>query len=318
MKNMYKNTEVQDLICDNCGSSFRGFISNATIDRNYCCLECEYESNKRKKHSYELSTIIIEHSLEFPYKSARDIAKIFGVSKDYVTNLIKRYGNREPKKLIDFNRDYFKTIDTEEKAYWLGFIYADGYVSIRGERGSLEIGLAEIDRSHLEKFCKSIGMKNKHIRSKKVKLAEKTFDACRLNVSSYEIARDLVNLKCFETKSLILEFPTFKEVPKDLMRHFIRGYIDGDGTVGFYGGVAHVSAIGTRIFLKGMLDFLNSEIKDFGSTNTNAGDKRLQNEITTSFSKTANKAKQLLNYLYKDSSIHLDRKYEKYLTCVSH
>ena len=53
----------------------------------------------------------------------------------------------------------FEKIDTEEKAYWLGFLYADGSVGSKDDR--IELGLAEKDFHHIEKFRDFIGINNK-------------------------------------------------------------------------------------------------------------------------------------------------------------
>ena len=45
---------------------------------------------------------------------------------------------------------YFDKINTEEKAYWLGFLYADGSISSKEDK--IELGLAEKDLHHIEKF----------------------------------------------------------------------------------------------------------------------------------------------------------------------
>ena len=54
---------------------------------------------------------------------------------------------------------HFENIDTEEKAYWLGFLYADGYVNANEDK--IELCLAEKDFHHLEKFKNFIGLPNK-------------------------------------------------------------------------------------------------------------------------------------------------------------
>ena len=70
-------------------------------------------------------------------------------------NFIKKPGR---KNEYVFNEDFFETIDSEEKAYWLGFIYADGYITGDDRCG---IALKNIDNIHLEKFKKSIDSNHK-------------------------------------------------------------------------------------------------------------------------------------------------------------
>mgnify|MGYP002625860766 CR=1 FL=1 len=49
------------------------------------------------------------------------------------------------------------------------------------------------------------------------------------SVSSPKMKVDLIRLGAIPNKSLILEFP--KDIPNDLIRHFVRGYFDGDGCI---------------------------------------------------------------------------------------
>ena len=56
------------------------------------------------------------------------------------------------QNLTKFNENVFDSIDTEEKAYWLGFIFADGYISLKGN--SFELSLKGSDSEHLDKFNK--------------------------------------------------------------------------------------------------------------------------------------------------------------------
>ena len=121
-----------------------------------------------------------------------------------------------------FNHNYFKTIDTEEKAYILGFLYADGYNSDK----QVVITQLEQDVDILEKINKALDADNQ-IKRKLQNTNNKT--VCQLCYSSIDMCADLTNLGCFRNKSLACTFPTFLD--KSLIRHFIRGYFDGDGCV---------------------------------------------------------------------------------------
>ena len=121
-----------------------------------------------------------------------------------------------------FNHNYFKTIDTEEKAYILGFLYADGYNSDK----QVVITQLEQDVDILEKINKALDADNQ-IKRKLQSINNKI--VCQLCYSSIDMCTDLTNLGCFRNKSLACTFPTFLD--KSLIRHFIRGYFDGDGCV---------------------------------------------------------------------------------------
>lgn len=57
------------------------------------------------------------------------------------------------------DKRFFKTIDTEEKAYWLGFLYADGSVSKDLKAVTLELNIKDID--HIRKFKRAINSTHK-------------------------------------------------------------------------------------------------------------------------------------------------------------
>ena len=79
------------------------------------------------------------------------------------------------------------------------------------------------DKEHLIEF-------NKHIKSTyPIKIEREKY--VKLKISNKHIGNSLINKGCIPKKSLILEFPNLSQVPKFLIRHFIRGYFDGDGCI---------------------------------------------------------------------------------------
>lgn len=198
--------------------------------------------------------------------------------------------------------EFFKNINTEEKAYWLGFLYADGNIY----KNRIGIGLKGGDIKHLFKFKKSLKSKNK-VSYKEFQQKNKTYNKCSIYINSYEMANDLKKWGCIPNKSSkLFKLP---DIPKDLMRHFIRGYFDGDGSI-FYDkrrGVIHANFTGNYPFIKSINMFLYNE---------NIFDKRRRIVIRDKRKKTTSNvtydgeiAERILNYLYKKSSIFLDRKY---------
>ena len=115
------------------------------------------------------------------------------------------------------NENYFENINSHEKAYILGFIYADGY---NGE-DTLELA-QNIEREDVLVHIKTALETDQEI---KYYVPNKG----TLNIYSKKICSDLVNLGAIRNKSLVLQFPTF--LPEELMCSFILGYFDGDGCV---------------------------------------------------------------------------------------
>jgi intein/homing endonuclease len=134
----------------------------------------------------------------------------------------------------------FDVIDTEEKAYWLGFIYADGYIETESNR--FGIGISIKDYGHLVKFNSFMKYLGNNIKTKiskqKYKGELKEKEICFWRVSDKHLKESLIKQGCFEKKSLILEFP---KIPAKLVKHFIRGYFDGDGCVSYYQNKTYIS-----------------------------------------------------------------------------
>ena len=196
------------------------------------------------------------------------------------------------------NEDIFEKIDNEEKAYWLGFLYADGYVNNNG----IELTLSEIDKEHIEKFKNFLNASNN------LKYKEQT-KAYRLSIYSTKIAKDLTNLGCYKNKSLTLQFPTEEQVPKELIHHFMRGYFDGDGCICIpkakYKPQRHFSVIGTKDFL----DKYDEIILNLGVNKT----KYSSEGQAYSVKHCGNiQVQKIYDFLYKNATIYLDRKYYKF------
>jgi hypothetical protein len=209
-----------------------------------------------------------------------------------------------------YNRDYFENINTEEKAYWLGFIAADG--SITRKCSNLDIGLQKLDKLHLEKFVTAIGGDIDIVKDKFVTCGfnQKTYPASRVCISSKKMCNDLIKHGLGPQKSLTFDFP---DVPNYLLKHFIRGYFDGDGCITTRGKETNtgfqyynISLIATESFLYKLMHHL----KNIGITKISL---RQQGKMFIWNKNGTNQIRLFLDYIYKDCNIYLERKYERYL-----
>ena len=155
------------------------------------------------------------------------IALIYNVNKATIASAIKRQGlklrTRTQIRKYYLKEDIFDNIDTEEKAYWLGFLYADGNVANNASR--IRLSLAENDLEILEKFSIFIFGEirvKKYIRQKHIKGQNMVY----VDVCSEHIASILKTYGLIPNKTFKLTFPMF--LNKNLISHFIRGYFDGD------------------------------------------------------------------------------------------
>lgn len=260
---------------------------------------------------YSLTDVEIAASDE--YNSAEKITKRevidkYGIRKTETLNSILRvrgFGT-EAKNLKIYNRNLFDSIDTEEDAYWLGFITADGYVM--ETRGWLSIKLGLVDRGHLVKFLRYAGFAESEIESEiKIEKGGSGQDIVCAKLYTPQIVKNLVALGVRQGKSCKEEFYPVRE---DLIRHYIRGYFDGDG--GFVNSskrkvIDRAQIVGSEQFLNEVLRRLILDgIPLRNKVNNKTGD--LYALFITSLENVYN----FSNYLYKDSIINLDRKYKQY------
>ncbi len=217
----------------------------------------------------------------------------------------------------NYNKDYFAVIDNAEKAYWLGFLYADGYIcryykNDKLKSMTLELTLCKDDRKHLIKFLNSLDS-NVPIHEKLVKFNGKEYKEYRITVCCTKMCYDLITLGCTPQKTFDITFPSENIVPKKYIRDWLRGFFDGDGCINtsLMNGSPHIISTfsGIESMMNEILIHLQKQRivrKEIPITK----DKRSQCCELRIYGKDVNK--EFLDYLYKDSVIYLDRKYLKY------
>lgn len=183
------------------------------------------------KVSEEIKQKIIED-----YKnniSLRNLEEKYNVSRSTISSYLEKIGIKKIKgnhyRKYFHDEDFFEKIDSEEKAYWLGFMFADGYIVDNEKRygqDAFALTLAKDSIDSLEKFKKSIKATNPITWDTSKKNSQ---PQGRLLMRSQKTVNDLIDKGCVKQKSLILQPP--KNIPEELIRHFIRGFFDGDGSL---------------------------------------------------------------------------------------
>lgn len=202
-----------------------------------------------------------------------------------------------------YNWNFFE-IDSEELYYFLGFVAADGYIS----NNDIEIGLNIQDKNLLEQF-RDLICPDKPIYNKNRTNSCTLKISCKSKINRFKDFFSMVSNKKHEE----MIFPNIED---KYVRHFIRGYVDGDGTIdttkGYKGNRVY---LGLRLRILGNYKFLyelNKKTKLIYPHKTNAINKKGKENvyiITYNFST----AKALLKWIYEDSNIYLNRKYTKFL-----
>lgn len=186
-------------------------------------------------------------------KSARQLSFEYDAVDVTITSLLQRHGvfirNRsDAKRTNQIKEDVFDII-TEESAYWIGFILADGNVYHPKKRSKqLNIGLAERDWEHLEKFKRFVGS-NKSLYYNK--------GGVFLSIYSNRIVEKLAEYGIVPRKSKIAKVP---EILKN-NRHFWRGMVDGDGWISErQDGSTVLGLCGTPDIVCGFKRFIESRV----------------------------------------------------------
>lgn len=251
------------------------------------------------------------------------ISKATGYCQSLISKIIKENGLtptliNQHSLLHKKDENFFKIINTEEKAYFLGLLYADGCVHIKShpKRSSsikyvVSIGLKQPDKYILQKFSDLIFNKEK-LSTYEYKRNKDFEPEVRLTIYSKKICEDLIKLGCIPRKSLILKFPTEEQVPGRLISHFIRGYFDGDGSISI--NTKNPNSIKGIVSICSSTEFIES-LKLILS--------KLEIQSNTSYSQRSdwgalqfaskNSINKFFDFLYQDATVFLKRKYDKFV-----
>ena len=236
----------------------------------------------------------------------REAAAEFGFSPIVCMGALKEFNVKkrtlsEAKRQYTLNENFFHKIDSEEKAYILGFVMADAGVY----KNYLNIHLALKDKAHIQKILDAMGS-NQPIRMWDHHSFGKIFKAAGVSIASAKIVKDLRQFGVVENKSLILN--PILNFPGRFYKDVFRGMVDGDGSIYKFGKPRRdgtyrwvVNLVGSKQAVNKFRDFVRANIK------TNANILPHVNIYSIKFSGLALPQK-VARLLYKDAVIYLDRK----------
>lgn len=261
----------------------------------------------------------IEHLLPELSAKYHAGASITGLAREYlcraslISRLFKARGVAiraisDQKRKYPLREDFLDKIDCEEKAYFLGIIYADGYNNT--DRGSISLGLKESDRDVLDKLSGLIQPSKPlqfiNYKEQNTKGYKNSKNQYRLVISSRRLSKRLSQLGCPKAKTHRLHFPSNEHIPNHLIHHFVRGYFDGDGSINS-GERKYFAIVGTVDFLDGLQELLVKELK-FSKTKLIVRHPERNNNIAALTKCGRNQCIVFRDWLYKDAHIYLERK----------
>lgn len=249
--------------------------------------------------------------------TAREAGTLFGFSQRASLYALKKAGlcprnASEAHRVHSLNEHYFATIDTPEKAYWLGFLAADGNV----RDGSVCVSSEQKDYGHLEKFRLTIGHTGEvrtyaHKAGDGSVSAGKTTTMSVFQVYSRVMAGHLTGHGVTPRKSLTLK--PWVSSTLTLQASYWAGVVDGDGCIRVFvlrNGLAATCSVGlcgTEAVVRGFADFVYANTASVHRR----GQKKIfhlsEGHFTTQFG-GVNVCKQIVTLLYGSSGVWLDRK----------
>lgn len=261
---------------------------------------------RRKGNSGVRLSLKEEQEIRKRYENGTSLIQLqkdYNISYDRVKNITKNCSNVSTSKRLNpfLNENFFEEIDSDEKAYWLGWIISDGSITNQPDKSKfqLELTIKEEDEYILHLFEKDLGVKNK------VYTSQKKYK--RFSLGSKKIVSDLKKLGITQNKTFLAQVPKFN---KKYNAAFIRGIFDGDGGFTHYKRASgqlcnELSFCGNKYIISWILKTLIEEIPNLK-----------QNSITKEGSikriRWSSKKDIILirDYMYKNHNNHfLQRKY---------
>lgn len=225
--------------------------------------------------------------------SARQIAKQYMVSGDVIIRILVENGIQIRHKYKQtFNEFYFDNIDTRNKAYLLGFLYADGCVN---KNNVISFTIQERDKEILNMYIKELNATNQ--------IAQvKGKQQVRISFCSKHMCDTLINMGCTHNKTYNLSFP---DIPLEYQYDFIRGFMDGDGCISItnknnkkYISLSFTGAKEMMLSLKTLFD-VDNQITFY------------RNAYALHVGKTSDVIR-ILNKIYFNAELYMTRKFNKY------
>ena len=265
-------------------------------------------SNEEKENSVKLylegnSTVAIGKMYKFDHHSISAVLDEYHVDRRDTSHCNRTYS---------VNDEYFDNIDTQNKAYFLGFLFADGNNCM--QKTTISLSLQEKDRDILEKLRIDAGS-NKPLRfisSERKRNNGEGYnykDKYALTVCNKHWCERLSELGCVPNKSLVLKFPDY--LSDEMLPHFVRGYFDGDGCiVDAKSGNHNINLTSTKDFCISVQNIVFNlfGIKSYIYPASN------KNGITYVWTlRKKHDVKTFLDWIYKDAELYLERKYNRYI-----
>lgn len=238
----------------------------------------------------------------------RDIAKIAHCKEHTISQRMKKFGIEN----ITFNRprnrfiyNFFEKIDTPEKAYWLGFLLADGNIY----QTTLSIKIQKADEQHLHKLLKTLKATN-NIENDFTIIRNNKHHSVRVRFCSKKMTNDLIKKGITPRKSTREKLPDF---PTKFTKDFLRGFYDGDGSFHFWLSEERIECSVGFVGSFEMMSYCKKIMEIIVEDEVNIRPDRKIFKVFVG----GEKAIKFLTWLYEGKTLYLERKYNKFKTFLN-
>lgn len=242
-------------------------------------------------------------------KSTNQLALEFKCSKEAIRRVLQdnniktrsqklAWTHRTPK--YKKNDHFFSKIDNEKSSYWLGMLAADGHVDKTGGRFYLDLKAS--DAYHVKQLALDL--------ESNAEPAPTKYNSVRLTLISRQIADDLRRLGLNHDKSYTLKFP---DIPENQYRHFLRGLLDGDGSIAERSNNPRYHVLefaGTEDIIKSVRTIISGTLR----VSAPKIYKRKDSPLHTVKWGSKSEILSILDWFYKDATVYLKRKHCMYLS----
>ena len=299
---MYKNnTSIDDIVeyFDVDEKSIRLVLKKYQVDRRY---------NTFTEELYKRIELLYSNGF-----TCKKVSEALLISENSVTKILKKRNIHvrtwsEANRIYSLNEHYFDVIDTPNKAYLIGLLYADGCNHINHH--SITLSLQEEDRDVVEFMKKELEYEGPIRINKLHDKNERYKNQCILCINSVCMSERLEQLGVVNAKSLVLTFPEW--LNEQLYPYFIAGYFDGDGCLS-YDKKRQKCCTKTA----GTMEFCNKLSEILSGINCKhhiVHPKQCRDSNTYVLQTGGNKSSLLLlDYIYDNNGFHMNRKHQKYL-----
>jgi len=225
-------------------------------------------------------------------------ARVYEILNKFNVDIRRKY---YASRKYNVNERYFEVIDSADKAYWLGWLFADGCNSL----SLFHLTIQKNDIEILNKFKTNIDSEHP--------ILVRDNKACLL-ISSKQMCNDLHSLGCVNAKSLILDWP--KNLPDRLVKFFIRGYFEGDGCLSIFSRKSgqhigqtnfYLGIMSSRIFIPELQNKIHEKTGLLFAT------RNIKNNAII-YNHSQSKISAFCDWMYNEEpNLYLTRKFNKYL-----